>query len=76
MNTVFTRYLIKHKDKVWGFYGGDYEECPLLGSRTVWLLQEATPLSFRSVFRLLDTANVFLSLPIIIIPKREAICSS
>jgi hypothetical protein len=28
--------------KIWGFHGGDYEECLLLGSYAVWLLQEPT----------------------------------
>jgi hypothetical protein len=57
--------------KIWGFHGGDYEECHLTGCNTLWLLLEQT---FRKVLQLLATANVPSSL--ILSTLIEAIPSS
>jgi hypothetical protein len=72
---------------IWGFHGGDYEECRLLGCYAVWLLYEPT---FRrnitppssgwqvlvcSMRQLLVTANV-PSQPILVILIMEALHSS
>jgi hypothetical protein len=64
--------------KIWGFHCGDYEEWHLLGCYAVWLLQEPTYFYFvllRSVRRLLVTANVVPSSPILVTLMMKALSS-
>jgi hypothetical protein len=36
---IFTLMIqAESRGKIWGFHGGDYEECRLLGCYAVWLL--------------------------------------
>jgi hypothetical protein len=62
--------------KIWGFHGGDYEEWRLMGCYVVWLLHEPTFVFLRSVRRLLVTANVVSSSPILVTLMKEALSSS
>jgi hypothetical protein len=71
--------------KIWGFHGGDYEEWRLLGRYAVWLLLKSTfrrnlaPPSSRCaryVSRLLVTANVVPSSPILVTLVMVALSSS
>jgi hypothetical protein len=64
-------YNSKRMPKICSFYGGDYEEWCLLGCYAVWLL-----LFLRSVRRLLVTASVVPSSPILDTLMKEALSSS
>jgi hypothetical protein len=59
--------------KIRGFHGVDYEEYRSLGSDAVWLLYEPM---FHRVRRLLVTANVVPSSPILVTLMTEAKFSS
>jgi hypothetical protein len=68
--------------KIWGFRGGDYEEWRLRGCYAMWLLKEPTFRTnfakkfLRSVRRLLVTASVVPSSPILVTLMKEALSSS
>jgi hypothetical protein len=35
---ILTEHVARMVNRIWGFHGGDYEECCLLGCYAVWLL--------------------------------------